>query len=135
MADLNIVVATIVSALLLFLRDSRWLTTTLRWVVGVTLAAAGIAGFILTINGEKGTPTPQCQVLVVPLLTVLIDYAFKSWSMRLQGRDFHLYSGQIDMSEGRIPDYITRTDMAFTFAATGVIIVMIVTACLMFRYY
>ena len=135
MADLNIVVATIVSALLLFLRHSRWLTKTLRWCIALTLAAAGIVGLVLTIDGVKGTPTPQCQVLIVPLLTIFVDHLFRRWSMQVQGRDFHLYSGQIDMSEGRRPDYITHTDMAFTYGATAVVIAMIVTACLVFRYY
>lgn len=135
MADLNIVVAILTSALLLILRSSRWLTDTLRWSIVVTLAAAGIVGLVLTINGEKGTPTPQCQVLLVPLLYNLIDRAFKHRSLRLQGRDFHLYSMQVDMSTGKIPDYITKTDITFSVASVSVLIVMVITASLVFRYY
>jgi hypothetical protein len=135
MADLNIIVSILTCALLLYMRSSRWLTDKLRWAICIFLALVGIAGFIYTMEGIKGTPTPQFQVLIVPLLYNCFDRFFKQQSLKSQGRDFNLYRFQVDIATGQRPSDITSTDMGFSVASLFIVIGLVLTAALAFRFY
>lgn len=135
MADLNIVITFIACFLFLQQRGKRWLNHTVRWSIAICLALAGIAGLLFSVPAEPDTPTPRYQTLIVPLVYNCIDLFFKYGSIHEQGRDYKFYFFQTEVIQGGVPSDLTRTDTTYSIASVVILIALILTAGLSYRFY